>query len=326
MKKAALVTGAGGFIGSHLVGELLAAGWRVVGLDNFDPFYDRSIKEKRLSDLTARPGFEFHETDIRDSTGVQRLLAGVDVVLHLAARPGVRASISDPLEYVSVNVQGTVSVLEAARAAGVRQFVYASSSSVYGPDASLPFKEQSPVGPLSPYSASKLAGEQFCSVYSRLHDFRVAILRLFTVYGPGQRPDLAIHRFTSRLSSGLPVVMFGDGSSERDYTHVTDISTGIIRAIQWVSNGAPTCEVFNLGNGRATALRGVIDLVATALGSEPLIEEAPLAIGDLSMTCADIGKAARVLGYDPKVSIEEGIPDFVNWYEATHGRTTKANG
>ncbi|MCH8144391.1 MAG: GDP-mannose 4,6-dehydratase [Gemmatimonadetes bacterium] len=323
-----LITGAAGFIGSHACRACLGRGWRVTGIDNFDPFYDRAIKEQAIAGLHEESGFRFVEGDIRDGTAVCGALegtgtgagAGVDVVLHLAARAGVRPSIEDPDGYVSVNVCGTATLLESCNKAGVKRFVFGSSSSVYGDSTPVPFSEDAEaMDPISPYAATKRAAELHCKVYTHLHDFRIAALRFFTVYGPRQRPDLAIHKFARLMSTGAPIVQFGDGSSERDYTHIEDILQGTLAAIDWVMEDAPAFELFNLGESKTVRLSYLIELIAGALRVEPKVEIRPAAPGDVRRTCADITKARRVLGYDPSMSIEEGIRRFVTWYNATYG-------
>lgn len=315
-----LVTGAAGFIGSHCCGALLQAGYRVVGLDNFDPFYPREIKEAGLRPLSAIEGFEFHEGDIRDQDLTQRLVAHASVVLHLAARAGVRPSIQEPAAYVSVNVEGTVRLLEACHQVGTRRFVFGSSSSVYGDSTSAPFGEDAPaLDPISPYAATKRAGELLCHTFAHLHGLRIAALRFFTVYGPRQRPDLAIHKFTRLLARGERIEQFGDGSSERDYTHVDDIVRGVVGAIEWTNTDTSGFEVFNLGESQTVSLSRLIELVSQALEVEPIIKQLPHQPGDVRRTYADIGKARQVLGYGPAVDIEAGIADFVAWYKEEHG-------
>jgi len=315
-----LVTGAAGFIGSHCCAALLRAGHRVVGLDNFDPFYPRKIKEAGLEALSAMDGFEFHEGDIRDQNLTHRLVAGVSVVLHLAARAGVRPSIQDPVGYVSVNVEGTAQLLEACHQAGTRRFVFGSSSSVYGDSTAAPFREDAPaLDPISPYAATKRAGELLCHTFVHLYGLRIAALRFFTVYGHRQRPDLAIHKFTRLLASGERIERFGDGSSERDYTHVDDIVRGVVGAIEWTNTDTSGFEVFNLGESQTVSLGRLIDLIGRALDVEPKITQLSDQPGDVRITYADIGKARRILGYSPAVDIEAGIADFVAWYKEEHG-------
>jgi len=320
MNDRVVVTGAAGFIGGHVCQALLDAGYSVTGLDNFDPFYDRAIKEDTVGELKAQRTFSFVEGDIRDSGVLNQVLRGTGVVVHLAARAGVRPSIEDPVLYSSVNVEGTVCLLEQCRRAGVRRVVFGSSSSVYGDATPVPFSEEAAaVAPVSPYAATKRAGELLCQVYSDLYDMRIAALRFFTVYGPKQRPDLAIHRFTRLLTSRSPIQQFGDGSTERDYTHVSDILKGVIGAVRWTESEDPLLEIFNLGESRTVRLDRLIELIAGALGVEPQIERLPRQPGDVVRTFADISKARRMLGYDPCISIEDGIIDFVEWYRVTHG-------
>jgi len=320
MNERVLVTGAAGFIGGHTCRALLDNGYSVVGIDNFDPFYDRGIKEGTVRELGAQPGFSFVEGDIRHAEVLDRALAGVDVVVHLAARAGVRPSIELPALYSSVNVEGTVCLLEACRKAKVRRFVLGSSSSVYGDTTPVPFSEEvAAVTPVSPYAATKRAGELLSGVFADLYDMRVAALRFFTVYGHRQRPDLAIHKFTRLLASGSAIQQFGDGSAERDYTHVTDILKGVLGAVRWTDAPQSALEIINLGESRTVRLDRLIELIASALGVEPKVERLPHQPGDVVRTYADISKARRVLGYDPRVNIEDGIVDFVEWYKVTHG-------
>jgi len=315
-----LVTGAAGFIGGHVCQALVDGGYSVVGLDNFDPFYDRAIKEETVGRLAAHRQFSFVEGDIRNDGVLDEVLRSIDLVVHLAARAGVRPSIEDPVLYSSVNVEGTVRLLEQSRRAGVRRFVFGSSSSVYGDATPVPFNEEAAaVTPVSPYAATKRAGELLCHVYTDLYGMRIAVLRFFTVYGPRQRPDLAIHKFTRLLASGSPIEQFGDGSTERDYTHVSDILRGVMGAIRWTESEGPLLEIFNLGESRTVRLDRLIELIAAALQAEPRIDRLPRQPGDVVRTFADISKARRVLGYDPCVSIEDGIVDFVEWYRVTHG-------
>lgn len=325
MSERVLVTGAVGFIGGHTCRALLECGHDVLGLDNFDPFYDRSIKEAALAELRQERGFSFVEGDIRDGPLLAELLEGVDVVVHLAARAGVRPSIEDPALYSSVNVEGTARLLEGCRARSVRRFVFGSSSSVYGDTTEAPFPEHAPaLDPVSPYAATKRAGELLCRVYHHLYGLRIASLRFFTVYGARQRPDLAIHRFTRLLAAGQPIQQFGDGSSERDYTHVDDILRGVLGAVGWTADDEPAYEVFNLGESRTIRLDHLIRLIADALGVAAKIEYLPMQPGDVKRTYADISKARAVLGYDPRVAIEDGIAQFVTWYEDTYGFEPRA--
>jgi UDP-glucuronate 4-epimerase len=318
-----LITGAAGFLGSHVAEALLRGGEEVVGLDNFDPFYAREIKEANVAGLRASPRFRLVEGDVRDAALLRGLLDPSTTVVHLAARAGVRPSLREPAEYVSVNVGGTVTVLEAARAAGVRSVVFAGSSSVYGDSAPVPFREDHPAtDPISPYAASKRAGELLCGTYAHLYALRVMSLRFFTAYGPRQRPDLAIHAFTRLMAGGRPVPRYGDGSSERDYTYVDDIVLGVVAAVEWARRDGAGFEIVNLGESRTTRLDRLIELIAGALGVTPVVQEQPMQPGDVRRTCADIAKAQRLLGYRPTTTVEEGIPRFVAWYRGTHGRQT----
>jgi UDP-glucuronate 4-epimerase len=319
-----LVTGAAGFLGSHLVEQLLARGDAVVGVDNFDPFYDRAAKEANLAPARAAPEFRFVEADILNGgSGLADLLTPETVVVHMAARAGVRPSLRDPALYARVNVEGTVRVLEAMRAAGARRLVFAGSSSVYGDTAPVPFREDSPaVEPISPYAATKRAAELLCRTYAHLHGWRVMVLRFFTVYGPRQRPDLAIHSFTRLIAAGRPVPFFGDGSSERDYTYVDDAIQGVRAAVDWVGGPGAAFEIVNLGEARTTRLDRLVELISAALGRPAVLDRQGAQPGDVRRTCADVAKARAVLGYRPTTTVEEGIPRFVRWYEETYGRQT----
>lgn len=316
-----IVTGAAGFIGSHLVERLLARGARVVGVDNFDPFYDPAVKRRNLQAALASGAFALVEADIRDGaalTDAVRAAGGgdADAVVHLAACAGVRPSIAQPLLYSQVNLDGTVCVLEMARALGIRRFVFGSSSSVYGNSPRVPFTEDDRAdAPISPYAATKRAGELICHAFSHLHGMSVACVRFFTVYGPRQRPDLAIHAFARRMSAGQPIALFGDGSSERDYTYVDDIVDGTEAALAFTARGLGF-DVFNLGESQTVTLLRLVELLSQALGITPQIEWKPPQPGDVDRTCADVSRARRVLGYAPSVPVEVGIPRFVEWFRA----------
>ncbi len=315
-----LVTGAAGFLGSHVCEALVARGDDVTGVDNFDPFYPRAVKEANLSALDGSPRFRLVEGDIRDAALLRPLLDAGTVVVHLAAKAGVRPSLADPAAYASVNVGGTTSVLEACRAAGVRSLVFAGSSSVYGDTAPVPFREDWPcLEPISPYAATKRAGELLLATWVHLTGMRAMSLRFFTAYGPRQRPDLAIHAFTRRIAAGEAVPQFGDGSTERDYTYVDDIVQGVVAAVDWTRQDGAAFEIVNLGESRTTRLDRLIALIGDALGRTPVVERLPLQPGDVRRTCADVAKAGALLGYRPTTDIEDGIPRFVRWYEEAHG-------
>ena len=316
-----LVTGAAGFIGSHVAERLVARGDEVIGLDNFDDFYERRVKESNLAALACRPGFRLVEGDIRDAAVVGGLLDAETVVVHLAARAGVRPSLEQPALYASVNIEGTAVLLEAARRVGARRFVFGSSSSVYGDTAPVPFAEDWPaLVPISPYAATKRAGELLCTAFAQLYGPRIMALRFFTVYGPRQRPDLAIHKFTSLIAAGRPVPFYGDGTTERDYTYIDDIVQGVVAATDWTAAGDPGVEIVNLGESRTTTLSALVAHIAGALGREARLERLPPQPGDVRRTCADVRKAVRLLGYRPTTTVEAGIPRFVRWYEEVHGR------
>ncbi len=312
-----LVTGGAGFIGSHLVEALLRAGHRVAVLDDFNNYYDPRIKEDNLR--AVRGQIELHRTDLRDPEAVRRVVGKerFGTVIHLAGRAGVRPSIKEPQLYVDANVTGTLNMLEGARVGGVGRFIFASSSSVYGLCPVSPFREDMPLpGTISPYAATKLAGEQLCSNYAHLYKLRTVCLRFFTVYGPRQRPDLAIHQFTRRIHRGQPIDQFGDGSTRRDYTYVDDTVQGILGALTYEG---PIFDLFNLGESETTSLNELIRQIENALGRKARINHLPDQPGDVPLTCADISKARRLLGYRPTTSIAEGIPRFVEWFLQTQG-------
>ncbi|HEX8208576.1 MAG TPA: GDP-mannose 4,6-dehydratase [Longimicrobium sp.] len=314
-----LVTGGAGFIGGHLCQRLLDRGDEVVCVDSFDSFYDPAIKRGTAAALARSPRFRLVEGDIRDLAGLERELAGAGVgaIVHLAARAGVRPSIEDPVLYTQVNVEGTVAMLELARRLGVKPFVFGSSSSVYGDTPAVPFREDEPAAtPISPYAASKRAGELLCHAYAHLHGLAVVCLRFFTVYGPRQRPDLAIHKFARLMAAGEPIPFFGDGSTRRDYTYVDDVVQGIEGAIAYAAARDASFEVFNLGESDTVPLVRLVELLGEAMGVTPALHRLPAQPGDVERTYADISRARALLGYTPRVRIEEGIPRFVEWFRS----------
>ena len=316
-----VVTGAAGFIGSHLVEALIARGDAVIGVDNFDPFYPRPMKERNLREMGERPEFCFHELDMLEVEALARLLSPECVVVHLAGKAGVRPSIADPVGYTRANVSGTAAVLEAARRAGVRRLVYGSSSSVYGNSTPTPFREDAvAIEPVSPYAATKRAGELLVHSLAPLHGFQVASLRFFTVFGPRQRPDLAIHSFARRMAEGRPLTLFGDGTQSRDYTYCDDIVAGVLAAIDWTETAPVGMDIFNLGGSRPVALKQLVDTLSAALGMQPAIEWAPMQPGDVERTWADVSKSRRGLGYAPRTGLEEGIGRFVTWFRGAYAR------
>jgi UDP-glucuronate 4-epimerase len=314
-----LVTGAAGFIGSWLTERLLGRGDEVVGFDNFDPFYDRALKERNLGAALADDRFELVEGDLRDAHAVARLFGAgsLDAVVHLAARAGVRPSLQDPAGYCETNVTGTAHLLEAMRRAGCRRLVFASSSSVYGNARSVPFHEDDRVDfPISPYAATKKAGEELCHVYHAVHGFSIVALRFFTAYGPRQRPEMAIHAFTRRLHAGDPIPVFGDGSMERDFTYVDDAVSGVIAAIDLVL-GETVFHVINLGGSRPVRLADLVTALELATGREARIDRRPVPPGDVERTFADVTRARDLLGYEPRTALPEGLRRFVAWYRET---------
>lgn len=310
-----LVTGGAGFIGSHVCEQLLHSGHAVWALDDLNPFYDPQLKRRNIRELQAlaKP-FEFVFGDLTDRAVVDELLGSVrfDQIIHLAARAGVRPSLEEPALYQRVNVEGTVNLLEAARRNKVKKVTLASSSSVYGVNSKVPFAEADPIFcPISPYAASKLACEALGHVYHHVYGLDVVMLRFFTVYGPRQRPDLAIHKFASLIQAGKPIPVFGDGSTARDYTYISDILEGVLAC----TRNEFGYEVFNLGESQTVRLDRLIELLEAALGRKAVLNRQPLQPGDVPLTCADVRKAQAKLGYHPRVSIEQGIPLFIDWFK-----------
>jgi len=311
----ALVTGAAGFIGSHLCERLTSQGWDVAGLDNFDPFYSEAVKRRNVAGLLSSGKFELVEGDIRDAECVRSILASgdIDIIVHLAAKAGVRPSIEDPLGYQDVNINGTMVMLESAVKAGIKKFVFASSSSVYGNNEKVPFSETDNVDfPISPYAATKKAGELLCHTYSHLYGIDMTCLRFFTVYGPRQRPDLAIHKFARLIEAGEAIPVFGDGSMSRDFTYIDDIVDGVVAAMERCSG----YEIYNLGESRPVRLDELIAAIEKALGKKAIINRLPEQPGDVKLTYADVTKAQKELGYSPKTEFSAGLARFVRWLRA----------
>jgi len=315
------VTGGAGFIGSHLCDRLLYEGHKVLCLDNFNDFYDPKLKQQNIAQASRHPNFTLVKGDILDTELLNNIFSGnyksrttnsaPRTIIHLAALAGVRPSIASPLKYVDTDIKGTVNLLEIAKKYEIKQFIFGSSSSVYGPNGKIPFSEDDPTDlQVSPYATAKKAGELYCRTYHHLYGIPTTILRFFTVYGPRQRPDMAIRKFTELMSEGKPIPMFGDGTSERDYTYIDDCIDGVMAAIERPFD----FEVFNLGSSTTVKLKDLIGLIAEKLRVNPRIEQLPEQPGDVPITYADISKARSLLGYNPRVSLEEGIEKFVYWH------------
>lgn len=315
MQKNVLITGGAGFIGSHLATSLLnEGGWSITIVDDLNDFYSPDVKRANLAEIARHGAFDLVEADIRDTDRLATVFEtkAFDCIVHLAARAGVRPSLSEPKLYCETNINGTLNLLELARDHKVPQFVFGSSSSVYGINSKLPFSEEDRIfQPISPYAATKAAGELLCHTYSHLFGFRTVCLRFFTVYGARQRPDLAIHKFSRLIRDGKPIQMFGDGSARRDYTYIDDIIQGVRASMDY--NGS-IHEVFNLGESETTELSRLIELIEESLGKKALIDRQPMQPGDVPITYADISKARRLLNYDPTTKIEDGIPKFADWF------------
>jgi UDP-glucuronate 4-epimerase len=317
-----LVTGAAGFIGSHLVEALVRRGDEVVGIDNFDGFYPRSMKERNLWEMGPPAGFQFHEQDVLDVAALRTRLTPDTVVVHLAAKAGVRPSLADPVGYAETNVTGTAAVLEAARRAGVSRIAFGSSSSIYGDSTPVPFREDaSAIEPVSVYAATKRAAELLLLSVAPIYGFRSAALRFFTVYGPRQRPDLAIHAFARRMAAGEQITLFGDGTQARDYTYCDDIVAGVTAAIDWTDSAPIGMEAFNLGGNRSVRTGDMVAEISRALGIEPKLQWGPMQPGDVQQTAADLTKSGAVLGYAPKTPFPEGIRRFAAWFREAHGQS-----
>lgn len=318
MNRTYLVTGGAGFIGSSLADFLLKEDYKVVVIDNFCDFYDPSIKRNNVKDNLDNPNYKLYEIDLRCKNDVEKVFREnkIDVVIHLAAMAGVRPSIENPILYQEVNCIGTQNLLEVMKEYGVKNLVMASSSSVYGNNKKVPFKETDIVDyAISPYAATKKSNEVMTHVYHKLFNMNVIMLRFFTVYGPRQRPDLAINKFTRLMLNDEEVTMFGDGTTSRDYTYIDDIVSGIYSSINYVLNNKDVYEIVNLGNSSPVSLKEMINTIAEVLDKEPKIKEMPMQQGDVNITYADISKAKEMLNYDPKTPFKEGIEKFVKWYK-----------
>ena len=314
-----LVTGGAGFIGSHLVDRLLAeGGWQITVVDDFNDFYSPDIKRANISGHLTSPDYKIVDADIRDWPTMSALFTEYrfDLIVHLAARAGVRPSLAEPKLYAETNINGTLNLLELAKDHGIKQFVFGSSSSVYGINAKVPFAEDDRIHqPISPYAATKAAGELLCHTYSHLYGIRIVCLRFFTVYGARQRPDLAIHKFSRLITEGKPIQVFGDGTTRRDYTYIDDIIQGVRAVIDY---DRTMYEIFNLGESQTVELNELISLLERSLDMRAIIDRQPMQPGDVPVTYADISKSRELLGYNPTTKIADGIPKFVEWFRKNH--------
>lgn len=312
------ITGGAGFIGSTLSKRLLTEGNKVIAIDNFCDFYNPELKEQNIKELLQNSNFKLYKKDIRDRQAIKEIFDknNIDIVMNLAAMAGVRPSIENPLLYQEVNCLGLQNILEEMRLHNVKNGVFASSSSVYGNCKEVPFREDMVVDyAISPYAATKKANEVMTHVYHKLYDMNIVMLRFFTVYGPKQRPDLAINKFTRLMLEDKEIPMFGDGTTSRDYTYIDDIVNGIIKSCNYAMNNKDIYEILNIGNSSPTSLKEMIDTIGKALNIEPKIKQLPMQPGDVDRTYADISKAKRLLGYEPKTTFEEGISNFIEWYK-----------
>jgi UDP-glucuronate 4-epimerase len=309
-----LITGAAGFIGSNLCEKMVEMGYSIIGIDNFDVFYSAKQKYLNLTNLSTKDNFEFINADIRDKESLNKIFRTnkIEAVIHLAAKAGVRPSIDLISDYYDVNINGTISVLEVMKNNGITSCIFASSSSVYGNNAKIPFCESDKVdNPISPYASTKKSGELLCHVYYHLHSFDITCLRFFTVYGPRQRPDLAIHKFTRMIDTGIPIPLYGDGSTARDYTYIDDIVNGIISALEHLGG----YRIYNLGESKLVDLQKLVQTVEKLLNKKATLNMFPFQPGDVNITYADISKAQREIGYDPKYEFAEGVEKFIEWYQ-----------
>ncbi|MER3498944.1 MAG: epimerase [Chitinophagaceae bacterium] len=310
-----LITGGAGFIGSNLIRHLFLSekNIRITCIDNFDPFYSTTVKEHNISGFQSQDNFHLLKIDLAEISGkklAEKIPGKIDIIVHLAAKAGVRPSIEDPLGYQKANVIGLQNMLDFTREKNIQQFVFASSSSVYGINDHFPWKEDEQLLPISPYAMTKLAGEMLGHVYSKLYNIRFIALRFFTVYGPAQRPDLAIHKFTKAILSNKPITMFGDGNTSRDYTFISDTVQGIVAAMNYDKS---LFEIINLGNNYSISLRQLIEEMEAVTGKKAVIQQMPEQPGDVPKTFADISKAKKLLGYQPKIQLQEGLKEFMDW-------------
>jgi UDP-glucuronate 4-epimerase len=324
MSEGILITGAAGFIGSSLADTLLKTGYKVMGIDNFDPYYDKAIKERNISLAMGNKNFTFREGDIRDPDFLEKCFISFNpgTIVHLAAKAGVRPSLRDPKGFYDVNLNGTLNILELMVSNGIKRMIFASSSSVYGNNRKVPFSETDNVdSPISPYAASKKAGELLCHTYHHLYDLDIFCLRFFTVYGPRQRPDLAIHKFTEGIFKGVPLDIYGDGTSSRDYTHIDDIIVGICGAMNKLSG----FDTFNLGESNTITLMELVKILEKYSGRKAMLNYLPMQDGDVLQTFADIRKAKNKLQYNPAVDIETGLRNFVEWFKTSNNGMIKTD-
>ncbi|UBM61209.1 SDR family NAD(P)-dependent oxidoreductase [Candidatus Sulfidibacterium hydrothermale] len=320
-KQTFLVTGGAGFIGSALCNALIRQGNRVINIDNFNDFYDPKIKKQNVAPLEQHENYHLYKADIRDQDVIDEIFKThpVDVVIHLAAMAGVRPSITMPAVYEAVNVQGTINLLNAMHQYGVKHMVFASSSSIYGNSKRIPFREDDPLERvISPYAATKKSAEEFCYVFHHLFDLNIVALRFFTVYGPGQRPDLAIHKFTRMILNGEPIPFFGDGTTMRDYAYIDDIVQGVIHAAGFVQQKQPVFEIINLSGNKPVTLSEMVQQIEKATGKKAVLNRLPMQPGDVVLTYADITKAQKLLDFKPETPFEKGIDNFVHWYRTIH--------
>ena len=312
-----LVTGAAGFIGSHLCERLISLGYKVIGIDNFDPFYDRCIKERNISGIINDDNFELIDGDLCDDNTYRRISNTPVIIIHLAGKAGVLPSLKDPKGYVTSNILATQNVLDYMKGSKVKKLLFASSSSVYGNNTKFPFEETDPVDhPISPYAFTKKACELIIHTYHHLYDIDALCLRFFTVYGPRQRPDLAIHKFFTLIKQDLPIEMYGDGDSARDYTFIVDTLNGIMGAIDFIINNTNCYEIVNLGNNHPIKLRDLITSIYSICNAYPNVIRKPMQPGDVNITFADISKAKALFNYNPTYKLENGLKAFLNWHES----------